>query len=147
MPWEIAFGAAWRFGQADWNQAARTRFVDERILTLALDLLISGGVDNATGIEPFANHVLQPSGETLSIALRAGGELEVVPGWLRVLGGGYVEPARFAGAKSRLHATTGAEVRLFAFELFGTPRRLAFSLGIDVARRYGNAGFSLGFWH
>jgi hypothetical protein len=147
VPWELALGAAWRFGQPDWNQATPARFVDEPALTLAVDLLLSGGVDRATGIEPFANHVLQPSGQGLSLALRAGAELELLPGWLRVLGGTYLEPARFAGSEVRLHGTAGAEARLFAFELFGTPRRLALSVAFDVARRYGNAGFSLGFWH
>ena len=120
--------------------------MDERNLTVAVDLLVTGGVDRATGIEPFSNRVLQPSGQSLSVSLRAGGELELVPGWLRVLGGTYVEPARFAGADARLHATTGVEARLFEFELYGKPRRLAFSAAMDIAKSFGNFAVSFGFW-
>jgi hypothetical protein len=69
-----------------------------------------------------------------------------VPGKVRVRGGTYWEPGRFVGVGGRPHLTAGVELGFLDFNFFGA-RRLRLSVTGDLARRYGNAGLSVGFWH
>jgi hypothetical protein len=147
-PWEVAVGIAWRLAPTPWRDGRHgPRFRDERAVTLAADAVLIGPLPRGAGVEAFAVHKLQPSGRAASVSLHAGAEAEVIPGWLRLQAGSYVEPARVDGARARLHGTLGAEVRVFAFHLFGIERRLALAGSLDAAPRYGSGGVSLGFWH
>jgi hypothetical protein len=147
VPWSATLGAAWRFGPTPWNHRIEGAYRDERHLTVAIDVGVTGAVGNGYGMEAFAAKQLQPSGRTLTATPRVGLESEIIRGWLRLRAGSYLEPARFAETTARWHATGGAEGRLFAFHLFGQERRVALSVAGDFAARYTNAGVSLGFWN
>jgi hypothetical protein len=146
-PWRLAVGTAYRFSGSDWNQLVGGYFRDEKSLTLAADVVITGSSENAFGLEAFGQHELQRSGRHPSFSVRGGAELEYLPGRLRIRGGSYWEPGRFVGVSGRLHGTFGIEVRVFQFWFWGTQRRGRISLTADFAARYRNGGLSVGFWH
>jgi hypothetical protein len=145
--WEVAAGAAYRFGQTPWNAPVAGRFLDERAWVLAADVVVTGPVDDGAGIEAFSQRRLQPSGRRVVASVRAGAEHETFPGRLRLRAGGYWEPARLEQATGRAHVTGGFEVRLFSFHFWGAERRLAISSAVDGARRYLTIALALGFWH
>jgi hypothetical protein len=147
VPWDMTIGAGWRFGPTPWNHEVDEEFRDERSLIVGLELAIIGAVDNGYGVEAFAAKQLQPSGRDPSFTPRLGLEGEVIPGWLRLRAGTYLEAARFEDVDARLHGTGGAQVRLFAFDLLGSERRVAVSFAGDFASLYQNIGLSIGFWN
>lgn len=146
VPWQFGVGGAYRIGPTRWNQRVNAAFRDERSLVIAADVIVTGATANGAGLEAFARGLLQRSGKSIAVSPRLGGELELFPGRLRLRAGTYWEPARLADISGRIHATGGAELRWLQFNLFG-PRRLRIAVTIDGARRYLNAGLSLGFWH
>ena len=145
-PWRVVAGAAYRLAPTAWNQQVATPFRDERALTVAADLVISGATDNGYGIEAFSQHELQPSGRHIALGVRGGAEFEALPGRARLRAGSYWEPGRFEGVAGRAHGTVGADLRVFEFSLFGV-RRGRLSLTADVAHRYRNFVIDIGFWH
>lgn len=147
VPWDMTLSAAYRLGSTPWNQRVEGDYRDERQLTVALDLTLVGAVSNGYGMEAFAAKQLQMSGRDLSPTPRLGLESEVIPGWLRLRAGTYLEASRFPETSARWHATGGFEVRIFSFPLLGHQRRVTISGAGDVATRYQNAGFSVGFWN
>ena len=134
-------------GPTPWNRRVTDEFRDERNTILAADLIVSGPVADGAGLEAFLQKQLQPSGRHGSVSLRLGAEYEWIPGWLRIRGGSYWEPPRFADVTGRLHLTLGLDVRFWSFSLWGSQYRMRISLGADGARQYGNSVLSLGFWH
>lgn len=142
----VILGGAYRWGPTAWNQQVATRWRDERSLTVAADLVVTGTAPRGHGLEAFGMQQLQPSGRSLAVSLRGGAELEWLPGRLRVRAGSYWEPARFEEVGGRLHATVGADLRLFAFRAWG-PRRGRISVTGDVARQYRNLAVSIGLWN
>ena len=147
IPWDTTFGGAWRFGPTAWNDRVDADYRDERQLTVALELSLMGAVDSGYGVEAFAARQLQISGRSVSATPRLGLEAEVIPGWLRLRAGSYLEASRFPETTARLHGTAGFEVRLFAFRLGGHERRVAISAASDLAARYKNLALSVGFWN
>lgn len=147
VPWDMIVGGGYRFGPTPWNHPAEGAYRDERALTIALELSVTGAVSDGYGMEAFAAKQLQPSGRDPSFTPRLGVEGEIIPGWFRLRGGTYYEASRFEGVSARLHGTAGAEVRLFAFDLLGKERRVALSFAGDFARSYTNIGLSAGFWN
>ncbi|HEU4728925.1 MAG TPA: hypothetical protein VFT22_13570 [Kofleriaceae bacterium] len=145
-PARIVGGIAYRIGPTPWNQTTYAIFLDERAVTLAADVVVTGPTSNGYGIEAFGMGQLQRSGNSLTASLRGGAEYEWLPGKLRVRGGAYWEPPRFEGVDGRLHATFGAELAVLEFHLRGL-RRLQLSFTGDVAAHYRNVGLSIGFWH
>jgi hypothetical protein len=143
----LVLGSAYRVGSSRWNEKIETAFRDEHQLTLGFDLMIVGALANAFSLEEFAAKRLQPSGQQVTVSPHGGAEIEVVPGWLRLRGGSYYEPSRYPGVDGRWHGTAGGEVRLFAFKLGGTERRVSIQLAGDFAPRYRNVGASIGFWN
>jgi hypothetical protein len=147
VPWQATFGGAWRFGPTAWNHKVEGTYRDERQLTVAFDLGITGPLGNGYGMEAFAAKQLQASGRNPTLTPRLGVEAEVIRGWLRLWAGSYLEPSRFAETSARWHGTAGVQGRLFAFRLFGQERRVSLSLAGDFASRYKNGGASVGFWN
>jgi hypothetical protein len=147
IPWDTTFGGAWRFGPTAWNDRVDADYRDERELTVAFELSLIGAVDNGYGVEAFAAKQLQISGRSVSTTPRLGLEAEVIPGWLRLRAGSYLEASRFPETTARLHGTAGFEVRLFAFRLGGHERRVSISAASDLAARYKNLALSVGFWN
>jgi hypothetical protein len=116
---------------------------------LLVGLLVTGNATNAVGISDFLAQRLIHSGENIVVSPRLALETEVVPNWLMVRGGTYLEPARYADAFSREHFTLGIDVRLFKFNPWGLlgedPWRIR--LAADLSARYFNYGISLGKYH
>jgi hypothetical protein len=147
VPWVIAGGVAYRWAPTRWNQRLPTIYRDERAVLLAADVVLTGAVPDAYGLEKFGEKQLQPSGRSTVVSVRAGAEYEALPGRLRVRGGSYWEPGRFADVDGRIHGTLGLEVSLFQFKVWRWTYRLRISGTGDVAVRYFNVGASIGFWH
>lgn len=146
-PWRLVAGGAVRIADSEWNQLIAGPFRDEKALTLAADIVISGATDNGFGLEAFGMRSLQPSGRDTVLGVRGGFEYEWLPGRLRIRGGAYWEPGRFEGVGGRRHTTFGADLRVLQFHLWRRVRRGRISFTSDVATRYRNAGISIGFWH
>ena len=139
-------GLAYRWARTAWNQLVPGKFRDERSLTAAADLVATGPSAHGHSLEAFGMQELQRSGRATVVSVRGGAELEWLPGRLRVRAGSYWEPARFEGVGGRVHATVGADVRVFEFRLAGL-RRGRISGTADIAARYRNLALSIGFWH
>jgi hypothetical protein len=145
-PWRLVTGATYRLAPTAWNQQVPGPFRDEKALTLAADIVVTGPTSEGYGLEAFGMKTLQRSGRHTVASLRGGLDYEWKPGKLRVRGGAYWEPGRFEGVGGRLHTTFGADLRILRFRFFGE-RRLRVSATGDLASRYRNLGFSIGFWH
>jgi hypothetical protein len=139
-------GGAYRWAETAWNQQIKPKFRDERAITAAVDIWLTGPSQNGYGIEKFAQQELQRSGSRTNVGARAGVEAEALPGRLRVRAGAYWEPERFSGVGGRMHGTFGIEGRVFEFQLWGL-RRGRIGLTADVASRYRNLALSVGLWH
>ena len=147
VPWSTTVSGAWRFGPTPWNHKIEGAYRDEHQLTIAFELEIVGAVSNGYGMEAFAAKQLQVSGRNPSFDPHLGLESDVIPGWLRLRAGSYIESSRFENTTARWHATGGLEARMFAFHMGGHERRVSVSLAGDIATRYKNAGLSIGFWN
>jgi hypothetical protein len=152
LPWQVSLGAAWRRGPTRWNRKIRSEWRDEKSLLLAADLVIAGHTPGGYGIEAFSRKQLQPSGRNVGVSPRAGVEYEWVPGRFRIRGGTYWEPSRFRDPEGddidgRIHITLGFDVRVWSFCFWNERYRLRLSATSDGARKYGNGGLSIGFWH
>jgi hypothetical protein len=116
----------------------------ERVL-LSASVLLSGPVKNAVGVESMLTQTVRHSGERPAVTVRAGVEAEVLPTWLVVRGGSYLEPSRFRSATARVHGTCGFDLRVLESEVFGLydeGTRFRISGAVDGARDY--FGWSLG---
>ncbi|HEV8244853.1 MAG TPA: hypothetical protein VGP93_03760 [Polyangiaceae bacterium] len=114
-------------------------------------LLISGPVDNAVGLESFLERTVQRSGEAVSLSPRLAIETEVIPRWLKVRAGSYLEPTRFASNRDgmREHGTFGLDLKLFPWTvlgLFEDGTEWRASGAIDAARNYFGWGVAIGVW-
>ena len=120
-----------------------------RYVLVSADLVLSGAVDDAIGIEAVVRQQEQASGEDLSFTPRLGVESEVWHDRLRLRGGSYLEPSRFRETGPRPHGTFGLDVRLFYTTLFDLLSRFGVRASgmIDVAPRYLQFAVSLGVWH
>jgi hypothetical protein len=83
----------------------------------------------------------EPVGKTVLIQPHLGAEHDTWPGRVRSRLGIFVEPSSFEGQVPRPHLTGGFEVFLFRYW-----EDWSLSASFDLARRYSNVGFSLGFW-
>lgn len=117
----------------------RYRAIPRQKVLLTTSALVSGPVANAVGVESMLTGKLERSGERVSVTLRGGIETEVIPYWLVLRAGSYLEPTRFRTSSSRVHGTAGFQVRLFEWDVFGLadPGTIwRMSTAVDVARDY-----------
>ncbi len=80
---------------------------------------MAGSVDNAVGVESLRNQVVNRSGEWLVASPRLGSEVEVIPDWVRLRSGVYLEPTRFTTSTVRAHYTGGFDLALGVWNVFG----------------------------
>jgi hypothetical protein len=109
--------------------------------------VVTGAVDDGRGLEAFARKQWQVSGDDMVASVRGGASGRRYRGGCACAAGSYWEPGRFTGVGGRPHLTAGLELGFYTFRFWGSKHRLRLSLTGDVARRYGNAGVSAGFWH
>lgn len=173
IPWTASFGFAYQFGRRKLNpkfvtasdrarhdaggreptkeqeDAARKALFDEfqkgqtwyLLLSTELALLQSSG-DVVPGGNGSLNRTL--------ISPRLGIETEVVPRYLRLRAGTYLELATTTEGNPRMHGTAGVDIKLFEWSVFGLLKPFDYwqlSLAADGARSYLNTSFSIGFWH
>jgi hypothetical protein len=122
--------------------------LSRRYVLVSADLVFIGATDMGIGLEAFLNQERILSGQRPSLAFRIGAEGEPIPNQLRVRLGSYLEPARFSGVHPRLHATVGADLKLFSFDMFGlmNPFELRLTASLDIAESYRSVGISVGLW-
>jgi hypothetical protein len=113
-----------------------------RYITASLDVVLIGSVARAMSLRGWINGDVQRAGEEPSISVRAGVESEPWAERLRVRGGTYWEPSRYAGQRGRVHGTTGFDLRAFDWVW-----RWRLSSAVDVSDDYFNYMISVGFWH
>ncbi|HSN91943.1 MAG TPA: hypothetical protein VLS93_12000, partial [Anaeromyxobacteraceae bacterium] len=158
FPWVLSVGAsAWigpnarRYNEPppialdrhpDWGEGPPLVTGARMPVLVSIQLDVAGRTPGAVSIESalLAPGEAQLSGERTSLAVKLGAEWEAWPRWVRVRGGGYLEPSR-TGAGPRMHATFGLEVRIPFW-----PWDLQIGATGDVARLYQNVSLSLGFW-
>ncbi len=150
-----------RLDQAAWEEASdRTqRVLQARIaeasrwyVLVSTQLLATGALRDAVGVESFVQRAVDRSGRRVSWSPRIGMETEPVPRWFKVRLGAYEEPTRFEGptARARMHTTAGLDFRLVQWPVFGLYARdtvWRISGAIDVADRYLGLGGTIGVWH
>lgn len=138
----------------------RTKLYSRKTAILHLDLLytapvgstlIGGTLATATSITGFAEQKKFAYGDATVgfFSPRVALETEVIPMWLILRGGTYMEPSLYDQGHPRAHLTGGFDFRLIRFNpwgLFGeSPWRFRFAF--DGAPRYTNFGFSIGKYH
>jgi hypothetical protein len=173
IPWTSALGFAYQFGprrlnppfvtieqrarrdthgceptKDDLKKAAQELFEEYEqsqtwYLLVSTELaFIEGGGDFAVGTRLAIDQPL--------ISPRLGLESEVVPRYLRLRVGSYLELPTTEGSPTRVHGTGGLDVKLFEWNVFGLVKPFDYwelSLAADGARSYLNTSFSVGFWH
>lgn len=130
--------ALWR--HPDWGEGPAYQASSRTPVLLSAQLDLLGRAPGAVGLDAALGEPAHASGRAASLVPRAGAEWEPIPSWLRVRGGGYLEPSR-AGAGPRLHGTFGLEVKVPCW-----PWDLQLSAGGDLADRYRNVSLTLGLW-
>lgn len=122
-----------------------------RRLLLSTALEVTLPTHNGVGVESFFRQEVERSGEKTSFSPRLGVEGEVVPGFLILRSGSYIEPTRFRASSARPHATAGFDVHIpVAWSMFGLlDDDTTFRLGgaMDRSARYFGWSIGLGIWH
>jgi hypothetical protein len=139
--------------ERDLTRRLRQRYHEQSrfFVLVTTSLMISGSVRGAVGIESMLDRHVQRSGESLSLSPHLGMETELLPHWLRVRGGTYLEPSRFAtnDKGARMHATFGFDQKVFGWDVFGTfpeDTEWRVSGSLDAARSYLGWGIAIGNW-
>jgi hypothetical protein len=138
------------FGDARSALAASFAEVGRFYVLLSGSLVISGRVKDGVGIESFLDQVVNRSGGSIVYSPRLGAESEVWENRLKLRGGVYLEPTRFATSSARMHTTAGLDLRLFRWNVFGLwPDDFMWQIGgsVDFARRYLTWGISVAGWY
>jgi hypothetical protein len=173
VPWTAKFGFAYQFGKRRFNprfvtaserarrntggkqptkedeKKAKDELFDEYQQDQTWYLLVSSELALMQGRGNEALAGSSPLNRTL-VSPRLGVETEVVPRYLRLRAGTYLELATTEEGHSRMHGTGGVDIKLFKWSIFGLLEPFDYwqlSLAADGARSYLNTSFSIGFWH
>ncbi len=173
IPWTAAFGFAYQFGKRQLNPAfvtakdrarrnkprkkptagdekkAEKALFDEYQEDQTWYLLVSSELALIQGRGTVALGGAEALNRTL-VSPRLGIESEVVPRYLRLRAGTYLELATTEEGHSRMHGTGGVDIKLFEWSVFGLVEPFDYwqlSLAADGAKSYLNTSFSIGFWH
>jgi hypothetical protein len=116
---------------------------------LTATVLLTGPVSEAVAPVSLLRQTVTRSGQGITVTPRLGLEVEPIENWVQMRLGLYLEPGRAAQANARLHFTTGFDVKLFPWSVFGLYHDSTWwSVGavVDVADRYNNVAFRVGVW-
>lgn len=135
-----------------WRRLRREYRAQPRRYVLATaSLHVIGRTKGATSVEGFLTRRVQRSGEdVVSFSPRFGVETDLVPGWVLVRAGGYIEPSRVEATSPRFHYTFGVDLKLGWWDVFGVWSedylwRIGFAA--DIARDYFSGSLSFGGWY
>jgi hypothetical protein len=112
--------------------------------------LITGAAENAVGLESFLSQQVNRSGQDAVVSLRLGAEMGLIPNFMRLRAGTYLEPTRFETSSSRPHYTGGFDLRLGRWNVFGLwpdDYQWRLAVGADVARDYFTLGVTIAGWY
>ncbi|HYI01560.1 hypothetical protein [Hyalangium sp.] len=161
-PATLSLGASYRFGEGAerYNRlspAARRQLIASGATNVSPEespdapsgnFLVSAQIDLISSVESAvalrsvtAFSEPEPVGRTALFQPHIGAEHDTWPGRVRTRLGVFVEPSSFEGQAPRPHLTGGFELFLFRYW-----EDWAVSASFDLARRYANVGFSVGFW-
>lgn len=124
--------------------------MNRRYLQVSASMLLSGAVEQAVGVESMVAQVVNRSGQHVVLSPRLGVEAGVIPTFLKVRAGTYLEPTRFDGSQARGHLTAGLDIKLAVWNVFGLwPDDYMWRLGLgaDVAHRYATWGLTIAGWY
>ena len=169
LPWELEWGAAVQVGPRPLNIGytdeatlpepkgvahdilrRRARALPREKLLLSFGVLLTGPTRGAVGVASMLAQVVDRSGEKTSLTMRGGAEAEFLPNRLKLRAGSYMEPTRFRESTARLHGTTGFEVRVVDWSVFGIfPEDNSFRVSgaVDAARGYFGWSLAVGSWY
>jgi hypothetical protein len=117
---------------------------------VAASMVVSGAVDQGVGVESLVSQVVNRSGQRAVVSPRLGVESGVIPTFLKLRAGTYIEPTRFDGSSARVHATFGFDIKLIKWNVFGIwPDDYMWRLGAggDVTERYATWGVTIAGWY
>ena len=117
---------------------------------VSASVLLTGAVDNAVGLESFLAQEVNRSGQHTAVSLRLGAEMGLIPNFMRVRAGTYLEPTRFETSTPRPHYTGGFDVRVGRWNVFGLwpdDYQWRLAVGADVARDYFTLGVTIAGWY
>jgi hypothetical protein len=121
-----------------------------KIAMITISVLMAGSVENAVGVESLRSQVVNRSGEWLVASPRVGSEVEVIPDWVRLRSGAYLEPTRFATGALRPHYTGGFDVALGVWNVFGLwpdDYRWRLAGSVDIADDFQTVGATVAGWY
>ncbi len=133
-----------------WDEQRKLATMPRFHVLITSSLVVSGAARQAVGIESFLHQIVRRSGERVVYSPRIGIETEIVPDWVKVRGGSYLEPGRMFESTPRVHGTAGLDLRLVRWSVFGIGPddylwRLA--LSADASERYFSWGIMIGGWY
>lgn len=117
---------------------------------VAGSMLISGPVEDGVGVESLVSQEVNRSGQRTVASPRFGIESGVIPEYLKLRAGTYLEPTRFDGSTARAHFTAGLDVKLLVWNVFGfwpDDYMWRLGLGVDNAPRYYTFGVTIAGWY
>jgi len=135
---------------AKWRIEKSLTSMNRFYVQVTTSVLVSGPVEDAVGVESLMTQVVNRSGQKTVMSPRLGLESGVIPEYLKLRAGTYVEPTRFEGSSARTHATAGLDVKLAVWNVFGLwPDNYMWRLGLgaDVAHRYSTWGVTIAGWY
>jgi hypothetical protein len=135
---------------AYWELQRRMAVAPRHKVLLAASVLITGRADEAVGVESFLSQTVNRSGENVVWSPRLGAEMEVIPDWLRLRAGTYLEPTRFQTSTPRPHYTGGFDLRAVNWNVFGLwPDDYLWRIGVgtDVSRNYTTFSVTIAGWY
>jgi len=133
-----------------WVLQREMSLAPRRHVLLSASLLMTGRAKEAVGMEAFLEQKVNRSGEELVFSPRLGAETELIPNWVRIRAGTYVEPTRFDTSTPRPHYTGGFDFKLARWNVFGLwPDDYLWRLGFgfDIARAYSSVSFTIAGWY
>jgi hypothetical protein len=128
----------------------RYRMLPRQKVLLSFAMTATGPTPRAVGVESMLTQIIDRSGQRSSVTIRGGAEVELLPNRLQLRAGSYMEPTRFRESRARLHGTTGFELNVVEWSLFGIfPEDNSFRISgaLDVAREYFGWSLAIGSWY
>jgi len=134
-----------------WRRLRREHRAQPRhylLLTGALHLI--GPAKEAVSVESFLTQHVQRSGDDLSLSPRWGIETDLIPNWITLRYGNYVEPSRVEQTNPRFHYTFGLDFKVGWWDVFGVwSEDYLWRLGLsaDIADNYAIWSIGIGGWY